>query len=111
MIDAHPTPEFPDRPDHPDFRLLAEISQEQDTRSDTEPIVDLINELVDEPSLMYLIKSRLGNFGVPVERIGPQMWSIMAGLYLDAFAKGVEFQKRGGHQPADETGVTPEKGE
>ena len=56
-----PDPNFPDRPDHPHFRLLADLAQRMDGDLG-EPVFSVASfctdEKVDEPSLEYMIQSK-----------------------------------------------------
>lgn len=112
MTDPLRDPRFPDRPQTPDFWRLSEVALDHDARAvETEDVGQILAEMVDEPSLMYMAEHRLGNaFGITPVGVGPGLFAVLMGIYYDAFAKGVDFQKRGGHRP-NETGSEPEKGE
>lgn len=105
-------PRYPDRPQTPDFWRLSEVSLEQDARAvESNDVGEILAELVDEPSLLYLAQNRIQiAFGLSADVVGPDLFAILMGIYYDAFAKGAAFQQRGGHRP-NETGPAPEKGE
>lgn len=114
MTDPLNDPRFPNRPNTPDFWRLSEVALAHDAAVDLEdggrPLADVIAELVDEPSLIYLASQRMGNaFDISPRSVGPELWVIFLGLYLDAFCKGVSFEKAGGHRP-NETGTAGEGG-
>ena len=110
FVDPLNDPRFPDRPNTPDFWRLSEVSLAHDAASEDQSIGDIIADLVDEPSLMYLASQRMGNaFNITPAAVGPELWVIFMGLYLDAFCKGVSFEKAGGHRP-NETGTAGEGG-
>jgi hypothetical protein len=100
FIDPLNDPRFPDRPQTKDFWRLVEVGLAHDGEAleGRGPGV-VIGEMIDEPSLMYFIKHRLGTaFGAEVSRLDQRMQIMLMAIYMDAFAKGVDFQKRGGHQ-------------
>ena len=91
-----------DRPNHPDFWRLSEVGLKHDGEAleGGGPGV-VVAELVDEPSLMYLIKHRLGQaFGERMGQFPRQDQFMIMAIYMDAFTLGVEFEKAGGHQSA-----------
>jgi hypothetical protein len=94
--DAHPDPAFPNRPDHPDMRALAEVIQDLDAQADLG--VDLSQLMdVDLLSLMYLADQRLMRVSGTTrwyETLSAKLHTAMIGLYYDAFTVGVEFEKR-----------------
>lgn len=57
FIDPGPDPAFPDRPDHPHYRLLAEMAQELDNDLVT-PTAIAERERIDLDSVVYLTKNR-----------------------------------------------------
>lgn len=100
FVDPLNDPRFPDRPNTPDFWRLAEIGNAHDGESleGGGPGV-VIGEMVDEASLMYLIKHRLGTaFGPRMERFDRQTQFMIMAVYMDAFAMGYHFHERGGHR-------------
>lgn len=93
-------PRFPDRPNTKDFWRLVQVGLRHDGEAleGKGPGV-VIAELVDEKSLMYLIKNRLGTaFGGRLEKFSQQDQFMIMAIYMDAFTMGVEFEKLGGHQ-------------
>lgn len=93
--DAHPSSEHPDRPDHPDFRLLARLVQDLDAQADLGvPIEQLMD--VDPESLMYLAEQRLIRTSGTTrwyETMSDRLRIALLGFYWDAFVLGMEFQK------------------
>jgi len=95
-------PRFPDRPNTPDFWRLAEIGNEHDGEAlEGKGPGFVISQIVDEPSLMYLIKHRLGQaFGAAMPQLTQQQQYMVMAIYMDAFAMGYKFLERGGHRDA-----------
>lgn len=89
-----PTPEFPNRPAHPDFARLSELVLELDAQShEADGVDDIIARIVDEGSVSYLAFQRalrvvqlMGDRGDPVVRA--------AGLYVEGFVMGYRFNAR-----------------
>lgn len=106
--DANPTPEFPDRPDHPDFRLIAEIVQDIDAQAELGVDIATLTE-ADLPSVVYLADNRLfilsGKTGW-YQSMSPTLRLKLIGFYLDAFTIGVSFGKR--RTSGTETGTAGE---
>ena len=100
-------PQFPDRPTHPDFaRLVAAgaVVDEEPEGSMSPP--EQIG--IDEDSLLYMTHNRLGTaLNSPLVQLMPRAIQ-MQGAWIDGFAVGLEYQKRGGSRPT-ETGNTGEK--
>lgn len=93
-------PRFPDRPQTPDFWRLVDVGLRHDGESleGRGPGV-IIGEMVDEPSLIYYAKHRLGTaFGMRLHDLDPGTQTMILAIYLDAFAKGVDFTRAGGHR-------------
>jgi hypothetical protein len=97
MTDNHddlipPDPAFPNRPQTLDFARLASAVAHNDAVADMLDVGAVIE--CDMESLLYLARQRAGmSFG------GPQMVrTAHLSIYLDAFALGVEFERRGGHR-------------
>jgi hypothetical protein len=95
-------PRFPDRPQHPDFWRLSDVVLQLDgqaTEGDR-TIPEIMTGLVDPESLTYVALNRAGllcqHLGLP-ESIRPAL----AATWLDAFAAGVSFEKRGGHRTTE----------
>lgn len=91
---AEPTPERPNRPDHPDFRLMAELIQSLDAQAELGvPVTTLIG--VDEESLRYLAEQRcLRVFGSAFLAAAPALRASLMALYWDGFTLGSSFTKR-----------------
>lgn len=94
--DAHPSDEHPDRPDHPDFRMLAEVIQDIDLQADAG--VDISQLLdVDLHSLMYIADQRLLRVSGTTnwyQTMSPKLHTAMIGLYWDAVSLGIAFERR-----------------
>lgn len=102
MSDPLRDPRFPDRPQTQDFWRLSEIALDHD--GDPRSVEDIIGEVIDHDSLVYMVHQRVGRLVS-----NPDLEAILGGVALDAFMLGAKFIQRGGHRP-DETGTTPEKG-
>jgi hypothetical protein len=104
--DANPTPEHPNRPDHPDFRLMAEVVQDLDAQAELGvPVTKLIG--VDEPSLRYLAEQRcIRVFGAGFLSAPLQLRASLMALYWDAFTLGSSFTNR--RSSGTETGTAGE---
>lgn len=106
-------PRFPDRPQHPDFWRIAEVSLRKDgaSKEGHQTIEEIIASLVDLKSLDYAALVRMHKALVETgfldqlkqcpNDLGKQyelLMSILAGAWTDAFTTGVLFQQAGGHQ-------------
>lgn len=93
--DANPSPEHPNRPDHPDFRMLAQVIQDIDSQADLGVnITDLIG--VDFNSLMYIADQRLLRISGTsrwYESMSPNLKAALLTLYADAFTLGASFER------------------
>lgn len=116
MTDGDPLrdPNFPDRPQHPDFWRISEVVLQLDSRLAEENLPDeeiqaQVSEVVDLDSLQYMAAHRSGQclkqimddmeLPEPVrELLTPIIFPIMAASWSDAFLMGATFQERGGHQ-------------
>lgn len=105
LIDAHPTPEFPDRPDHEDFRLLSEIVQLADQAAEAgTPVFDIVK--VDEASVTYTIEQRIMRTEQAIGRVSRGIASLLGSMWLDGFNAGIEFNQR--RTSGTETGTAGE---
>jgi hypothetical protein len=94
-------PRFPDRPTTQDFWRLSEISMQHDGRviEGGESISAIVNEIVDYDTLLYMARHRLGTaFQIDETKVSPRMFAMFLSAYIDAFVKGAEFVRRGGHR-------------
>jgi len=94
--DASPDEDFPDRPDHPDFRLLSEIVQDMDAQADLGVPLDQLIDF-DPASLFYLADQRLIRVSGTTrwyETMSPRLRQALIGFYLDAFSIGIGFERR-----------------
>lgn len=83
---TEPDPQFPGRPTHPDFTVLSHVLQGMDLRAGARASVLDISG-VDQASLLYAIKQRLGTLNLVTHGLietGP----ISQALYIDAFTLG-----------------------
>jgi hypothetical protein len=104
--DAHPNAEHPDRPDHEDFRLLAELMQDLDRQAEFGvPVEELVP--ADQNSVIYAADQRL------LRALGPgwltltrAMKMTLLAVYLDAFTLGTSFANR--RHADNETGTAGE---
>lgn len=98
-----PNPQFPDRPHTLDFARLSaaviEIDQESDAGATPPEVIG-----VDGDSLLYAVSTRLAHADDALEFVAlvtgrPVDQSIMrAAAWLDGFAAGQRFERRGGHR-------------
>lgn len=79
-------PNFPDRPDHPDFWLMAEVVQDLDNAADDGLSADRIVADLDMTSVAYMAEQR----ALRAQAGG----MVPAALWFDAFVMGVMFQRR-----------------
>ena len=51
--------EFPGRPEHPDFRLIAQAVQDLDAQADSgQPVQDILGRHIDPDSAVYMARQR-----------------------------------------------------
>jgi hypothetical protein len=86
---------FPNRPDHPDFWLMAECVQDVDAAADDGIAMERIIGKVDMNSLAYMASQRALRLGRGVD---PRVTAAIGAGWLDGFMAGVNFQKRRGLQ-------------
>ncbi len=84
-------PDFPNRPDHPDFWLMAEIVQDLDAAADDGLSMQRIIGPVDAKSLAYMAGQR-GLRAKGLIAFDPR--AALGAAWLDGFMAGVNFQKR-----------------
>jgi hypothetical protein len=85
---------FPNRPDHPDFWLMAECVQDLDAAADDGVSYERIIGPVDIRSLTYMATQRALRINVP----GGLTLAYAGAGWIDGFMAGVNFQKRRGLQ-------------
>ena len=96
VTDFFADPDFPDRPQHPDFHRLMEAVNYLDgeTTEGGRDAFEVASEVIDVESLVYMAVQRArrvsGVTGLPEVPL--------ASLYLDAFVTGVRVQQHGGHR-------------
>lgn len=97
-------PRFPNRPDHDDFWLISQaligkivrLAQKADSgyfgRGPRAALTTIISRIVDMASLEYAASQRvlrmMGQF-----HLDDQMRSVGAGLWIDGFIAGAEYQR------------------
>lgn len=92
---------FPNRPDHADFWLLAEIVQDFDSAADDGTKFDrLVAPIVDIPSLTYVAEQRalrmqMADNPLIVQSAQTRMIKLQA-AWIDGFVAGASFHKRKG---------------
>jgi len=93
-VDPGPSPAYPNRPDHPHFRLLSDLVQATDAESENEantnPIAAILaREKIHDPSASYMARNR-GKMAaralphVPRDQLAGTTW-------LDGFIIGYLF--------------------
>lgn len=90
---------FPNRPDHPDFWLLAEIVQDFDSAADDGTQFDrLVKPIVDVESLTYVAEQRVLRMQMAINPLIAQSPAAQSakigGAWIDGFVAGALFQKR-----------------
>jgi len=86
---------FPNRPDHPDFWLMAECVQDVDTAADDGLAMERIIGKVDMKSLAYMASQRALRMKVAQSPVGfPMQTAAIGAGWIDGFMAGVNFQKR-----------------
>lgn len=85
MTDPSPNPEFPNRPDHPDFRSLSLVVQSMDATS--QDIQATITKYIDEQTLIYMAVQR----ALRITLIDNDFLTTMPALYMDGFLAGCAF--------------------
>lgn len=100
MSDPLNDPAFPDRPQTQDFWRLADVALAHDATSyETDGIDSIVTGMVDLPSLMYVAQNRIGTaYGIDLDAVPTVVKLRFLAIYLDAFALGVDFERRGGHR-------------
>lgn len=82
---------FPDRPEHPDFWLMAEVIQDLDTAAEDGVSIESIVKDLDLPSVAYMGTQRgLRAYHLPVDG-----WTTkLSTAWFEAFIMGVMYQRR-----------------
>lgn len=83
--------DFPNRPDHPDFWLMAEVVQDLDAAADDGMSADRIVSDLDMASVAYMASQRgLRAYQLPIDG-----WTTkLSAAWLEAFVMGVMYQRR-----------------
>lgn len=108
MNDPLHDPNFPDRPQHPDFWRLSEIILKQDGRVEditsledaNDMIPRMIQEQIDQTSLEYMSMVRSHRMLDSLRKAGLPFYPevAMTSMFLQGVLVGIEFQKAGGHR-------------
>lgn len=84
-------PDFPGRPQHPDFWLLSEAALWVDGKSTDTSVVEIVNEYNDCESVVYMARQRLAKMqGIRPDQVQPQLIAV----YMDAITIGARAQQR-----------------
>lgn len=80
-----------DRPDHPDFWLMAEVVQDLDAAAEDGVPIETIVANLDLPSLAYMASQRgLRAYNLPLDG-----WTTkLSAAWFEAFVMGVMYQRR-----------------
>ena len=84
--------DFPGRPDHNDFWLMAECVQDLDAAADDGIAMERIIGKIDMDSLLYMATQRA------MRGRGLHPETAMAASWVDGFTAGINFQKRRARQ-------------
>jgi hypothetical protein len=96
MADFFDDPDFPDRPQHPDFhRLMGVVAYlDGEATEGGRDSLQVAGEVVDVDSLVYMALQRARRAaaltGLPEQ--------VLAAVYLDGFVAGARFESEGGHR-------------
>lgn len=90
MTFQNPDPRFPDRPQHADFWSLSRIAIAGDAKIDSgkKGVHDLVSEVIDLDSLVYLARQRVARFESDLD-----IQAKMVAAMMDGFMLGASFQK------------------
>lgn len=83
-------PNFPDRPNHPDFWLISQVLIDTDAQMDnnTSPFEDTVGRVVDPKTLLYVAQQRGIRSGIQ----NPGVRMKLEAAWMDAFMAGAQFQ-------------------
>lgn len=89
----NPDPQFPARPQHPDFWTLSEVAIVNDDKSELagSRIDRIVGEVVDFESLLYVARHRASRISGD-----PEVTSRVIAAMFDGFMLGSGFEKRRG---------------
>jgi hypothetical protein len=86
---------FPNRPDHPDFWLMAECVQDVDAAADDGLAMERIVGKVDMHSLAYMASQRVLRIAGRITGLASgERKAALGATWIDGFMAGVNFQKR-----------------
>lgn len=101
-------PDFPDRPRHPDFARISAAGIRVDELAEKGQGSPPEKIGIDEETLLHMVRNRVGQaLSDPLVQLMPIAVQVQ-GAWVDGFAVGIEYQKRGGSRPT-KTGNTGEK--
>lgn len=100
MSDPLRDPRFPDRPQHPDFWRLADVTTRLDggATEGGKTIEQVAEGVIDLESLSYAATQRVGLFlqALGYENIEPEVVAMLETVFVTSVITGIEFQKAGG---------------
>jgi hypothetical protein len=92
--DFRPNAEYPDRPDHQDFRDLARIVSDMDATAEAQGWEHVFIPMgVDGESLAYVVKQRVARAQQLLTDDGTTEWDRMGILWIDAFTTAVKWMR------------------
>lgn len=97
-------PDFPDRPQHPDFWRMSQAALFLDGEANEggKSIPAIHEGLVNLESLVYMAEQRVSalaqeKMGFVLQEQDPEVRALLLTIYIGAFTHGIVFQKEGGH--------------
>jgi hypothetical protein len=98
-------PNFPDRPDTPDFWRMSEtvLYLDGEVQEGGKSVPEIHDGRVDLESLVYTAEQRVNGlltdlFGLSLFELPNEIRAALGTVYMGAFLHGVLFQKAGGHR-------------
>jgi hypothetical protein len=97
-------PQFPGRPQHPDFWRISQVATQADgqSREGGQSTQEIMSAVVDPQSVRYAAEHRALRVqaamfaGAP----DPRLTAVLTSLWLDGFLSGARFEQEGGHRDA-----------
>jgi hypothetical protein len=84
-------PDFPDRPDHPDFWMLSKAVLDLDDQAETgQPVDDIVDRYVDHDAAYYMAEQRARRAAARMGK-GPALPRYRA-IWMDGFTLGMAYQ-------------------
>lgn len=90
MTDDRPSADFPNRPDHPDFRRLAAIARALDSRAEEEgfDLREHLAQYLDPESVLYVAQQRALRIHTDADVLAAR-WA----AWLDGLVMGMEMAR------------------